>query len=143
MVDLLVEWKHGESEHSLAVFTEPQVHRLEKLLLLSVDLLVLALVEDSRAEFPDLFGSALDVSHVVVVGSFAFDDRERVFVGGVEWHFGFGGVFALAEGVECSGGSDFLDGLVKLDECGFGGVSNDRGIHVLEPLLPTHFVRDV
>lgn len=88
MEDLFVEWQHTETENSFSVFTEPQVDVLELFVFSGIDSFVLSLIEDSATIFPDFFRGAFNVSNIMVIRTLLSDDRESVFVGGVERHLG-------------------------------------------------------
>ena len=76
---------------------------------------VFSLVEDTPAELPYFLWSSLDVSDIVMVVASVFYDREGIFVGGVEGHFGLGAVLAFSIGVVGSSLANVLNGLIELN----------------------------
>jgi hypothetical protein len=59
---------------------------IELLIFLSVNFLESPLIEDPTTELPDFFWGSLDIDAVVRIRSLLVDNRQSVFIGGVEGH---------------------------------------------------------
>lgn len=87
MEDLFVERQHTKAKNSFTVLTEPQINVLELFVFSGIDSFVLSLVKDSSTIFPNFFRSTFNVSNIMVIRTLLSNDRESIFVGGVERHF--------------------------------------------------------